>query len=149
SDAAEEAAALTSLRREKTENAAVMGELQRKVANSPAARGNARSHIRHGAEPVPASAMRFNQAAELWAAISVSLLLGHLAILLVPAPENGWAEAIVLVLALVVGEAVLRGTYTRTINRIGVILALVAVGVLVVQFAEWVAVGLLAALALF
>jgi hypothetical protein len=36
-----------------------------------------------------------------------------------------------------------------TINRIGVILALIALVVLVIQFAEWIFVGLLVALAVF
>jgi hypothetical protein len=143
------ASALTSLRREKSEDAAVTEGLQRRAAAPPNDRGDPRAHIRHAAEPVPASAMRFNHALEFWAAISVSLLLAGLAVLIVASPANAWAEAIVLVLILVAGEAILRGSYTRTINRIGVILALIAIGVLVVQFAEWVAVALLAALAVF
>jgi hypothetical protein len=146
---AELALTLTSLRRERSENAQVMEGLQARVTEPDDARGNPRAHIRHAAEPVPVSQMRFNQAAELWAAISVSLLLIGLAVLLVVSPGNAWAEAIVLVLVLVLGESALRGTYVWTINRIGVILALISVGVLLVQFAEWVAFGLLIALALF
>ena len=41
-----------------------------------------------------------------------------------------------LVIAAIVGESVLRGTFVRTINRIGVILALIALVVLVVQYCE-------------
>jgi hypothetical protein len=146
---AELASSLTALRREKSENAAVMESLEQRVSAPETLRDDPRAHIRHAAEPVPASTMRFNQAAELWAAVSLSLLLAGLAVLLLVSPGNAWAEAIVLVLALVVAEAVLRGTFVRTINRIGVILALIAVGVLFVQFAEWVAVTLLIALAAF
>jgi hypothetical protein len=148
-EVAELASTLTALRREKSEGAAVIESLQRRVTAPDERRDDPRAHIRYAAEPVPASTMRFNQAAELWAAISVSLLLAGLAFVLVVSPGNAWAEGIVLVLALVVGESVLRGTYVRTINRIGVILALIALGVLFVQFATWVAVGLLIALALF
>jgi hypothetical protein len=146
---AELASSLTALRREKSENAAVMESLEQRVSDPETLRDDPRAHIRHAAEPVPASAMRFNRAAELWAAVSLSLLLAGLAVLLLVSPGNAWAEAIVLVLALVAAEAVLRGTFVRTINRIGVILALIAVGVLFVQFAEWVAVTLLIALAAF
>jgi hypothetical protein len=146
---AELASGLTALRREKSDDAAVMEALARRVSAVATVSDDARAHIRHAAEPVPVSAMRFNQAAELWAAISLSLLLAGLATLLLVSPGNAWAESIVLLLALVAGEAVLRGTYVRTINRIGVILALIAVAVLFVQFAEWVAVTLLIALAAF
>jgi hypothetical protein len=140
---------LTALRREKSDDAAVIESLQRRLSAYEAARDDPRAHIRHAAAPVPVSTMRFNQAAELWAAISLSILLAGLAILLLVSPGNAWAEAIALILVLIVGEAVLRGTYVRTINRIGVILALIAVGVLLVQFADWVAVTLLIGLAVF
>jgi hypothetical protein len=93
--------------------------------------------------------LRFDHAAEVWATISISLLLIGLAILLVVSPGNAWAETIVLVMAAIIGESVLRGTFVFTINRIGVILALIALVVLVVQFAEWIFVGLLVALAVF
>ena len=93
--------------------------------------------------------MRFAHATEVWASISISLLLLGLAVLLIWSPSNAWAEAIVLVLAFIVGESVLRGTFVRTINRIGVILALVALVVLFVQYLLWVVVALLVALASF
>jgi hypothetical protein len=55
----------------------------------------------------------------------------------------------VLVLAFVIGESVLRGTFVRTINRIGVILALVAVAVLFFTYLVYVVVVFLCALAAF
>jgi hypothetical protein len=64
-------------------------------------------------------------------------------------PGNAWAEAIVLVLAAIVSESVLRGTFTRTINRIGVVLALIALVVLLVEYAKAVVIALLVALAAF
>ena len=91
--------------------------------------------------------MRFNHAAELWASISVSLLLIGLAVLILAAPGNVWAEAIVLVLVFVVGESVLRGTFVRTVNRLAVLASIVAIVVLFVQFWKPVLVSLLAALA--
>jgi hypothetical protein len=68
---------------------------------------------------------------------------------LVVSPGNAWAETIVLVMAAIIGESVLRGTFVFTINRIGVILAPIALVVLFVQFAEWIIVNLLVALAVF
>ena len=38
-------------------------------------RDDPRAHIRHAAAPVPVKKMRFNRAAEIWAAVSMSLLL--------------------------------------------------------------------------
>ncbi len=140
---------LTELRREKSENAAVIEGLRRRAGGADELRDDARAHIRHAATPVPASQMRFNQAAEIWAAVSVSLLLVGLAVLLLASPGNVWAELIVLVMAAIAGEAVLRGTFVRTINRIGVILALIAVVVLFVQYARLTVVVLLLVLAAF
>ena len=107
------------------------------------------AHISHAAEPVAASEMRFNRAAELWAALSISLLLIGLAILILVAPANVWAAIIVLLIAFVVGESVLRGTFVRTVNRVAVILALIAVVVLFVQYWKFAVVALLLWLAVF
>jgi hypothetical protein len=150
-ETADRAASLTELRRERSENVAVMDGLRRRVTagRDPGAIDDPRAHIKHAASPVPASTMRFNHAAELWASISISLLLVGLAALLLVSPGNAWAEAIVLVLACVVGEAFLRGTFVRTINRIGVILALIALVVLFLQFTTAVAAAVLIALAAF
>jgi hypothetical protein len=141
---------VTELRRERSENAAVAEGLQRRLAAlERGERGDPRAHIRHAAIPVPEAKMRFDQAAEVWAAVSISLLLVGLALLLVLSPGNAWGEAIVLVLAAIVGESVLRGTFTRTINRIGVVLALIALIVLLAEYAKAVLIALLVALAAF
>jgi hypothetical protein len=146
----EQAARLTGLRREQSENLAVAEGLQRRLAALEAGeRGDPRAHIRRAATPVPEARMRFDHAVEIWAAASISLLLVGLAVLLVVSPGNAWAEAIVLVLAAIAGESVLRGTFARTINRIGVILALVALVVLLVQYSKTVLVVFLVALAVF
>jgi hypothetical protein len=141
---------LTSLRREKSENVAILEGLRRRIATLEAGvRDDPRAHIRHTVAPVPESKLRFDHAAEVWATISISLLLLGLATLLIVSPGNAWAEATVLVIAAITGESILRGTFVATINRIGVILALVALAVLIVQFASWIFVGLLVALAAF
>jgi hypothetical protein len=146
----EQAARLTGLRRERSEGLAVAEVLQRRLTALEAGElGDPRAHIRHAAAPVPEAKMRFDHAAEAWAAVSISLLLVGLAVLLLLSPGNAWAEAIVLVLAAIAGESALRGTFARTINRIGVILALIALAVLLVQYALEVLVALLVALAVF
>jgi hypothetical protein len=148
--AAGQTARLTGLRRERSENDAALERLRQRIER-PRGRGadDARMHIRHAAEPVPASQMRFNRAAELWAALSISLLLIGLAVLILASPSNVWAEIVVLLIVSIVGESVLRGTFVRTVNRVAVILALIAVVVLFVQYWRLTLVALLLALATF
>ena len=78
-----------------------------------------------------------------------ALLLIGLAILILASPSNVWAELVVLVLAFIVAESVLRGTFARTVNMLAVLAALVAIAVLFVQYWELVVVALLLALAAF
>jgi len=128
----------------------VLESLHRRVERRRAGkRDDPRAHITHAAEPVPPAKIRFNGAAEIWAALSVSALLIGLAILILAAPANVWAELIILVLAFIVGESVLRGTFVRTVNRLAVLAALVAVVVLFVQYWQLTLVALLVALAAF
>jgi hypothetical protein len=141
---------LTALRRERSENDAVIEGLERSIERSKAGDAeDGRAHIRHAAAPVPAATMRFNHAAEIWAAISISALLIGLAVLILASPSNVWAELIVLVIAFVIGESVLRGTFVRTINQIGVMLALIATVVLFIEYLKYAVVVLLIALAAF
>jgi hypothetical protein len=149
-EAAEQSTRLTGLRRERSENQAVLEGLQRQIERRRAhGQDDARAHIRHAAEPVAASTMRFNRAAEFWAAISLSLLLTGLAVLIVVAPRDVWAALIVLVIAFVVGESVLRGTFVRTVNRVAVLLALISAVVLFGRYWTQTLAALLAALAAF
>jgi hypothetical protein len=149
-EAIEQGARLTALRRERSESDAVLEGLRLRIERQKAGDPeDARAHIRHAAEPVPVSTMRFNHAAEIWAAISISALLIGLAVLILASPSNVWAELVVLVLVFVIGESVLRGTFVRTINRVGVILALIAVVVLFFTYFVYVVVGFLCGLAAF
>jgi hypothetical protein len=149
-EAAAQAAELTALRKERPENEAVLEGLRRRIERRRT-RGadDPRAHIRRAAEPVPASKMRFNRAAELWAALSISLLLFGLAAVILVAPGNVWAALVTLVILLVVGESILRGTFIRTVNRVAVVLALIAVVVLLNHYRELTLVALLIGLAVF
>jgi hypothetical protein len=145
-----EGAKLTHLRRERSENEAVLEGLRRRIerrrSGSP---DDARTHIRHAAEPVPPSKLRFNRAAEIWAALSISALLVAVAVLILVAPGNVWSALVVLVILFVLGESILRGTFIRTVNRVAVILSLIAIVVLFVHYWKLVVVVLLASLAAF
>jgi hypothetical protein len=144
------AAKVKALRRERSENEAVLDGLRRRLERLRAGRrDNPRAHIRHAAEPVPPAQMRFSRAAELWAAVSLSLLLVGVVALIQFAPEDAWAGVVVLLIAVVVAESILRATFVRTVNRIAVILAIVATVILVIHFWKWVLIGGLIGLAAF
>jgi hypothetical protein len=143
-------AEVKSLRGEQSENEALLGGMARRLERLRTdRREDPRAHIRNAAEPMPPAQMRFSRAAELWAAVSLSLLLVGLVALIEFAPEDAWAGGVVLLIALVVGESILRATFVRTVNRVAVILALVATVILLLHFWRSVLVGGLVALAAF
>jgi hypothetical protein len=136
------AARVEALRRERSENEGVLQGMRRRLERLRAGRrDDPRAHIRHAAEPVPPAQMRFSRAAELWAAVSLSLLLVGVVALIQFAPGDAWAGVVVLLIALVVGESILRATFVRTVNRVAVILALVATVILVLHFWKSVLIG--------
>jgi hypothetical protein len=59
------------------------------------------------------------------------------------------AGVFVLLIALALGEAILRATFVRTVNRVAVVLALIATVILLLQFWKPVLMGALVALAAF
>jgi len=129
------AAKLKGLRRERSENEAVLESMSRRLERFQAGeRDDPRAHIRKAATPVPTAELRFGRAAELFAAASTSLLLLGVAALVLLASENALAGVVVLIIVAVVGESVLRATFVRTVNRVAVILALVAAVILAVHF---------------
>jgi hypothetical protein len=143
-------AELKSLRGEQAENDALLDRMTLRLERLRAGRrDDPRAHIRNAAEPMPAAQVRFSRAAEIWAAVSLSLLLVGLVALIEFAPEDAWAGAIVLLIGVVVAESVLRATFVRTVNRVAVVLALVATVILLIHFWKEVLVGALVALAAF
>ncbi len=147
---AELAARVRALRRERSENEAVLEGLTRRLERMRAGqRDDPGAHIREAAQPVPPAEMRFTRVAELFAAFSLSLLLVGLVALILLAPGDALAGVAVLLIALVLGESILRATFVRTVNRVAVILALVASVILLLHFGKYVLVGSLIALAAF
>jgi hypothetical protein len=147
---AEQAGTVRDLLRERTENAALVEALNRRIERARGGRADGpRQHIRHPMEPVKTQEMRFRRAGEFWAAISVSGLLVALALFIILAPGNVWAAAIAILIAFVIGESALRGNYIRTTNRVAVILALVSSVVILIHFWKQAAVGALLGFAAF
>jgi uncharacterized membrane protein YccC len=144
------AARVKSLRREHSENERVLEGLTDRLERRRAGRrDDPRAHIRKAAQPVPPAQMRFSRLAEVFAAVSLSLLIVGFVALILAAPEDAWAGVIILLIVLVLGESILRATFVRTVNRVAVILALVAAVILVIHFWKPVLVGGLIALAVF
>jgi hypothetical protein len=141
---------LSGLRKERSENEAVLGALELRLARLKAGRrDDPRAHIRELARPVAPSSMRFNRAAETWGAVSLSVILFGIITLLVVARGYLWLGLVIMVVALVVIESILRGEYGRTISGIAAFLAVVSVILLVIHFWLWVIVVLLAIPAFF
>jgi hypothetical protein len=147
---AEQGATLRQLRRERSQNEAVLDGVRNRLAGlARGERDDPRAHIRNAANPVPLERMRFNRVAEIWAAISMSLLIVGLVLLILFASGDVWTGIVVLVLAFVVLESILRGRFVRTVNRVAVILALIAGVILLVHWWKPLLIGGLIAVAAF
>jgi len=139
------AAEVKGLRRERSENTALLQGLTRQLERLEAGvKDDPRAHIRHLAEPdKPTQAFRFDRAAETWAAISLSLLLFAIAGLIFLAPHYVWAGLAIIFLLFLVAESILRAAFVQTIGRITLVLAMVAALILFVHFWKWIIVAAL------
>ena len=111
--------------------------------------GDARAHIRRAHKPAQRVDLRAGRVAELWAAISVTVLLLAFVVLFVVKPGvlPFWMATIVALFAFI--EAGLRGAFTRVVGSFAVGLAVVAGLVLVYEFFWFVVGGLVLVLALY
>ena len=100
-------AEVRNLRRERSENTALLQGLTRKLDKmKTGGRDDPRSHIRHLAVPdAPGRVLRFDRAAQTWAAISQSLLMFSIAALIFFAPRYIWAGLTVILVLFVVAES--------------------------------------------
>ena len=93
-----------------------------------------RAHVTRIATPTPAGSVAYGRVLELWAALSIGLLLIGLVVALLVAPAYGVIIAIGLIAAFVFIESVLRGTVVALVNTVSVALALIASVILAVHF---------------
>jgi hypothetical protein len=132
-----QSAVVRGLLREQAENAALQDGLARRIERARSGRADGpREHIRHPMDPVPANTMRFRRTTEFWAAISVSGLLAALAAFILFAPGKVLPALAVLLIAFLIADSSLRGTFVRTINQVAVVLALIAAAVMIVAYWE-------------
>jgi hypothetical protein len=141
---------LSGLRKEFSENEAVLAALSQKLALLRAGRKpDPRAHIHKLGQPVTPREVRFNRAAEAWGAISLSVILFGIVTILVLARGYIWVGLLVMVVAFIVIESILRAEYARTITGIASILAVVTAILLIGHYWLWIIVVLLASLAVF
>jgi hypothetical protein len=144
------AAEVHDLRREGSENEAILESMNARLDNLK--RGipeDPHAHIAHLAVPVKAARMRFARVAQAWAAISLSALLFTVVVLLLLAPRYLLTGLAVVTLLFIVTESFLRGAFIHTVGEVTVLLAIIAVVILFLHFWFWVLIAALLALATF
>lgn len=136
------------LRRECLENSALLQGLTQQIDRIKAGgKDDPRAHIRHLVMPVkPGHVLRFENVAETWAAISLSLLLFIIAALIFFTPKYAWAGLAIILITFIVVESILREAFTQTIGRITLILAMIAALIILFHFWKWIIVGTLVAM---
>ncbi|HHY57981.1 MAG TPA: hypothetical protein GYA08_21400 [Chloroflexi bacterium] len=108
-----------------------------------------RAHIQRAHTPAASDQARSGQVAELWAAISVTVLLVAFVLLFAFNPRflPVWLVAILALFTFI--EASVRGTFTRVVGSFATALAIAAALVLLYEFFWWVVGALILALALY
>ncbi|MCJ7433370.1 MAG: hypothetical protein MUO77_07780 [Anaerolineales bacterium] len=139
-----------NLRREHFENRALsqglaerLGRMKQDIQDDPHA------HIHHLAAPVKTARMRFHHAMQAWAAVSQSILLFGIVILMILTPKYLIAGLFILTILLVAVESILRGAFVQTVGSITVFLAMVSAVILFIHFWYWIAISVLIITAFF
>lgn len=108
-----------------------------------------RLHIDRAHTPAALDAVQSRQVAELWAAISVTVLLVAFVLLFAFNPRflPVWLVAILALFTFI--EASVRGAFTRAVGNFATVLAIAAALVLLYEFFWWVVGGIILALAFY
>lgn len=132
-------AEIAEMQAEIAANTALLESLDRHVSYLGGGGGNAlRAHIRRAHAPAMLEPTHASQVAELWAAISVTVLLVAFVLLFFFNPRflPTWLISILALFAFI--EASVRGTFTRMVGSFATALAVVAGLVLFYEFFWWV-----------
>jgi hypothetical protein len=143
-------AEVRALRREHFENTALLQSLAERLNRlKQRLQDNPHGHISHRAIPVKETRMRFHNAAQTWAAISQSLLLFGIVILMIWSPNYLLTGLLILTMLMVLVESILRGAFVQTVGGITTLMAMIAALILVFHFWYWILIFLLLATAIF
>ena len=112
-------------------------------------RGPLRAHIRRAHTPAPQNQTQGSQIAEIWAAVSVTVLLVAFVVLFYFNPRflPIWLVSILALFAFI--EASVRGTFTRLVGSFATALAIASALVLLYEFFWWVVGAVILALAVY
>jgi hypothetical protein len=128
-----------NLRREYSENNAMLESLTERIKREKSGvRDNPRAHVQHLIMPVKTARMRFDRAAEWWAAVSLSLLLFAVVGLLLFAHQFVVAGLAIIILLFIVTESVLRGAFIQTVSQLTGLLAIIGAVILFLHFWFWI-----------
>jgi hypothetical protein len=141
---------LRGSRRELSENSAMLEGLTERLDSLRSGKQDGpRVHIRNLTMPVRAAHMRYDRAAEDWAAISLSLLLFVIVGLVLFASPFLGAGLMIIALLFIVTESVLRGAFIQTVGQVTALLAIIASVILILHFWFWLLIAALLAMAIF
>ena len=139
-----------SLRRAYSENAAVLQSLRQRLLRLKRGMKDApHAHVHNLVEPVSIARIRFETVTETWAAISLSVLLIALAVLIYFIPESLGFSISILVVTFILVESILRGNFVRTLSSLTTVLAVFTALLLLFHFWRELLLAGLVTLALF
>ena len=104
-----------------------------------------KAHIRHANEPSTARQARFGRAAEVWAGISIGLVLIALVAVVLLAPAEFLPTAAFLIGLMLFIDALFRGVAEQFVNTLAVVLAVATAAILLWTFWQLLLLGLLLA----
>ncbi len=144
------AAEVRTQRRDYSENEALLESLTVRLNRlKQGIQDDVHAHIRHLAVPVHIARVRFDRAAETWAAASLSLLLFAIVGLMLFAPYALGAGLAVITILFLVTESILRGAFVQTVTSITTLLAIISGVILIIHFWFWILMAALLAMAIF
>ncbi len=103
------------------------------------------AHIRHANEPTTSRQARFGRAAEVWAGISIGLVLISLVAVVLLAPAEFLPTAAFLIGLTLFIDALFRGVAEQFVNTLAVVLTVAAAAILLWTFWQLLLLGLLLA----
>ena len=126
---------LRKLHRAGAENTASLEAIDLRIERLRAGvRDDPKAHIRHANEPSTARKARFGRAAEIWAGISIGLVLVALVAVVLLAPEEFLPTAAFLIGLTFFIDALFRGVAEEFVNTLAVVLTVVTAAILLWTF---------------
>jgi hypothetical protein len=134
------AAELRDLRKEQTENVALLEGFDRQLERLRSGlKDDPHAHIKRlDAPDNPDEKLRFDRAAETWAAVSLSLLLFVIAGLVFFVSHYVWVGLALALIGFVVIDSILRWAFVETVAWVTLLLAMVASAILFIHFWKWI-----------